>query len=71
MPSYCFVLRKLDGGTVEPPRWTILSNDQSATAYARLIIRELRQAGQHNDPGLTLLVQNAEGETITSIPFMS
>ena len=71
MPSYCFVLRKPDGGSVDPPRWTILPNDQSATAYARFIIRHLKQAGQHDDPSLTLLVQNAEGETIASLPFMS
>jgi hypothetical protein len=48
-----------------------LPNDQSATAYARFIIRHLKQAGQHDDPSLTLLVQNAEGETIASLPFMS
>jgi hypothetical protein len=71
VPSYCFVVRKPDGGTVDPPRWTNLSNDQSAIAYARLIIRHLKQAGQHGDPSLTLLAQNAEGEMIASIPFMS
>jgi hypothetical protein len=71
MPSYYFILRRPEGGATDPPRWTVLPNDQSALAYAQHIIRDLKQAGGYDDPCLTLTIQNAEGKTIRSIPFRS
>jgi hypothetical protein len=62
------------------PRWpyweaadqegTILLNDDEARAYAKRIIRELKEAGGYDDPGLTMIVRNACGETLCSIRFI-
>ena len=48
---------------------TLMPNDEAALAYARRIIRELRQAGGYNDPALTMIVRNSAGKTVYSIPF--
>jgi len=47
----------------------LMPNDEAALAYARRIIGELRQAGGYNDPALTMIVRNAAGKTVYSIPF--
>ena len=49
---------------------TLMPNDEAALAYARRIIRELRNAGGYDDPALTIIVRNAVGETVYSIPFL-
>ncbi len=49
---------------------TLMPNDEAAFAYARRIIRELREAGGYDDPALTIIVRNAAGKTIYSIPFL-
>jgi hypothetical protein len=48
----------------------LMPNDEAALAYARRIIRELTEVGGYGDPSLTLIVRNAAGKTIYSIPFM-
>ena len=68
MPNYYFVVQWPDR-TVNNPGWTILPDDAAATAYARRLIRELKLTGGYDNPDLTLLIQNAERQTIASIPF--
>jgi hypothetical protein len=68
MPNYYFIVQWPDM-RLSTPSWTILPNDKAAIKYAHLIIRELKRVGGHDDPRLTLLVQNSEGKTTSSIPF--
>lgn len=49
---------------------TLMPNDEAALAYARRIIRELREADGYDDPGLTMVVRNCAGKTVYSIPFL-
>lgn len=49
---------------------TLMPNDEAALAYARRIIRELREAGGYDDPALTMIVRNCAGKTVYSIPFL-
>lgn len=49
---------------------TLMPNDEAALAYARRIIHELREAGGYDDPALCLIVRNAVGETVYSIPLL-
>jgi hypothetical protein len=49
---------------------TLMPNDEAALAYARRIIRELRKAGGYDDPALSLIVRNAVGETVYSLPLL-
>jgi hypothetical protein len=46
-----------------------LPSDDAALAYGRRIIRELREAGGYDAPGLTMIVRDAGGEAIFLIPF--
>jgi len=48
-----------------PPDGPFLPNDEAAIAYGRIIFRDLKRV--HDHPSLTLLVQNIEGKTISSI----
>ncbi len=48
----------------------LMPNDEAALDYAFRMIRELRQIGGYDDAGLTLIVRNAAGQTVFSIPFM-
>jgi hypothetical protein len=49
---------------------TLMANDAAALAYARRIIRELRDAGGYDDDALTLVVRDAAGRTLFQIPFL-
>ncbi len=49
---------------------TLMPNDEAALAYAWRIIRELREAGGYDDTSLSLIVRNAAGKTVYSIPFL-
>jgi len=64
MPNYWFIVQ-LPDGRQDASRWTILPNDEAAIAYGRIIFRDLKRV--HDHPSLTLLVQNIEGKTISSI----
>jgi hypothetical protein len=67
--SYFFDIR--DGETHYDRGRKLMPNDEAALAYARRIIRELRDTGGYDDPALTLIVRNATGRTLFSIPFMT
>lgn len=49
---------------------TSMPDDEAALAHARRIIQELRGAGGYDDNGLTMIVRNAAGRPIYTIPFM-
>jgi hypothetical protein len=70
MPNYYFIVQWPDRRQ-DASRWTILPSNEAAIAYARLIIRDLKTAGGYDHPSLTLLIQNVEGKTISSIPLGS
>jgi hypothetical protein len=48
---------------------TICTDDVGAHEYAERIIRELRADGGYDDPGLTMIVQNAARETLFAMHF--
>lgn len=48
---------------------TPLPSDADALAYAKRIIRELKEAGGYDDPGIKMIVKNTNGKVLCSIPF--
>jgi hypothetical protein len=48
---------------------TLFSSDRDARDYAARVIRELKEAGEYDDPGLIMVVENAKREPIFTIPF--
>jgi len=48
---------------------TLLPNDDAALAYAKRIIRELKDAGGYDDPRLKMIVQNAQRQAIFALTF--
>jgi hypothetical protein len=69
LPKYFFLLRWPYREEADR-EGTILLHDDEAHAYAKRIIRELKEAGGYDDPGLTMIVRNACGETLFLIPFV-
>jgi len=53
----------------DDPEGTALPNKEAALAYAGRIMRELKEAGGYDDPGLMMIVKDSAGETIFSVPF--
>jgi hypothetical protein len=73
MPShdarrYFFVLQGVDWQHTDP-HGTLLWSDADALAYARRIVRELREAGGYDDPQLKLIVRNSKDDVIHIVPF--
>lgn len=69
LPSrYFFVIRWPDGEH-DDPEGTPFRSSSAALAYAFRIVRELKDAGGYDEPGMTLVVENALGETLFAIPF--
>jgi hypothetical protein len=48
---------------------TLLPNDAAAEMYGRRIIRELKQGGGYDKPGLAMIIKNEAGRHVASIPF--
>jgi hypothetical protein len=48
---------------------TSLPDDAAALDHAIRIVRELRQAGEYNHPGLVMIVRNDMLKTVLSLPF--
>ena len=46
-----------------------LADHDAAHAYARRVIRELKEDGGYDGPGLTMVVKDHTGKTVHSIPF--
>ena len=48
---------------------TSLPDDTAALNHAIRIVRGLRQGGEHDDPGLMMIVRNETLKTVLSLPF--
>jgi len=46
-----------------------LPNEEAAHAFAQRSIRELKEAGDYDDPGLMMVVKNNTGQQLFSIAF--
>lgn len=70
MSRYFFIVRWPDRqhGDAEG---TSLESDQQALHYAKRIIGELKEAGGYDDQRLSMIVRNAMGDVVFSIPFHS
>jgi Domain of unknown function (DUF6894) len=66
---FYFVIRWPGGSLDDDNEGTELPDEEAALAYARRIIRELKDAGGYDDPGLTMIVQDATGNVARTIPF--
>jgi hypothetical protein len=70
LPRYHFVVtwpdRVREYGNTEG---TILQDEEEARRFAARIIRELKQAGKHDDPELYMVVQDAEGREVFTLSF--
>ena len=69
MHRYFFAIRR-DGEEYPDTTGTLLLSEEAAHAYALRIIRELKEAGGHDNPALTMIVKDAAGKTVFSIPFV-
>ena len=47
---------------------TRFESDNAALAYGLRIIKDLKKVGRYDDLGLTMVVKNAKGKTVFSIP---
>jgi len=68
MPRYYFIVRWPDREHSDP-HGTELPDPAAADVYARRIIRELTEDGGYDDPDLLMVVRDAAGKTIHSLPF--
>jgi len=50
---------------------TSLPDDAASLDHAIRIIRGLRQSGEHEDPGLMMIVRNEILKTVLSLPFLA
>jgi hypothetical protein len=50
---------------------TSLPGDTAALEHAIRVVRELRQGGEHDDPGLMMVVRNEMLKTVLSLPFLA
>ncbi len=69
MPRYYFNLEG-DSHADNDRSGTLLSNDSAARDYAERIVGELQDAGGYGGASLTMVVKDAGGRTIFSIPFL-
>lgn len=68
MPQYFFIVKWPDQ-ELDDPEGTRLPTDADALRYANRLIREIREGGEPDEPHLTMIVKNAAGKTVFSIPF--
>lgn len=68
LPKYFFVIRWPDHEH-DDDFGTRLASDDAALRYAERIIRELKEGGGYNQPGLQMVVQNEDRRTIFVVPF--
>jgi hypothetical protein len=65
---FFFIIRSLDWED-DDLDGTLLLGPIAAVAYAHRVMRELKEAGGYDDPGLVMIVQNHKRETVVTIPF--
>ncbi|MGO9399876.1 MAG: DUF6894 family protein [Xanthobacteraceae bacterium] len=69
MPQYFFTIRSRSQEHRET-RAAVLSDDAAALDFACAMVRELRQTGEYDDPGLLMNVADRTRPLILSIPFL-
>jgi hypothetical protein len=69
MPRYFFVVCAPDGEVHDDTGGTDFPDKSGALAYARRIIRELKEAGGYDDPGWALIMRDEGGDDIAVLPF--
>lgn len=70
MSRYFFDIRWLDRKERDQ-LGTSLPNDAAALDHAIRIMRDLRRGGEHDDPGLMMIVRDESLETVLSLPFLA
>jgi hypothetical protein len=65
---YFFVIRWPDHND-DDAEGTLFLSKSAALAYAERIIRELKEAGGYDEPGLTMIVRDHDDNVVYSIPF--
>ena len=65
---YYFIIRWPDHDDGDP-EGTRFPNLAAARLYAERVIRELKEAGGYDDPGLLMVVADRDGNEILAIPF--
>ena len=70
MSQYFFNIRRPDREDRDL-RGVALPNDTAVLNHALCIIKNLRQGGEHNDPGLMMIVRNENLKTVLSLPFLA
>jgi hypothetical protein len=68
LPRYYFVIQWPDREHGDN-HGTVLPDDAAARNYAERVIRELKESGGYDDPGLSMIVRNEAGKQIFVIPF--
>jgi hypothetical protein len=67
---YFFHIRRIDREDTDLCG-VVLPNDAAVLDHALCIIKDLRQGGEHNDPGLMTIVRNESVKTVSSLPFLA
>lgn len=65
---YFFVIRWPDHDD-DDEEGTLFLSRSAALGYAQRIVRELKEAGGYDEPGLMMIVTDDTGKVIYSIPF--
>jgi hypothetical protein len=68
LPQYSFVIWLAAKEHDDPFRMSFPS-DADARDYAHRVIRELKAAGDYDEPDLAIIIKNELGETVFTIPF--
>ena len=68
MPRYHFTIK---GDTINrgDPDGTQLDDDAAAETRALRVIRELKQGGGYDDPGLTMVIEDEDGRMVSEVLF--
>jgi hypothetical protein len=70
VPRYFFTIRWSDHEDNDR-LGTSLPDDAAALNHAIRIIGELKQGGEHDDPGLLMIVRNEMFKKVLSLPFLA
>ena len=70
MSQYFFNIRRPDREDSDL-RGVPLPNDAAVLDHALCLAKDLRQGGEHDDPGLMMIVRNESLKTVLSLPFFA
>jgi hypothetical protein len=68
LPRYFFIIQ-FSESELDDPHGTLLASDDSAHSYAERVIRELKADADYDGSSANMIVKDAEGRTVCSIPF--